>query len=446
MATGLTQNEKLILSSIDDLRKKRYKRPDKESVSLHASTKHGLGMEEALEVIDSLIDEEVIEIKKTDKGKDSFYISNSIIDTSNDISRKSKCEQEVKETVPQGVDKNPSLEDRLRNPNSPSPHIYHQKALSGNDLSHAISQMASTINNLNNLLQIERLKSDKLLTENFELKLRNKDLESEIQRMHYSPNNTTSLSESKAFEIRTDLVTHARTTSPAPINNNNIIRSQAKTLLSPKQQIQHQKANNGKNNTNKKKGAKESKQQSLKSQTSRENKSDTNRKSTSGKKVKVLLVGDSNLRNVKEEKLSNDHRDVEIRFKPGMRIEETNKKVGENNEFDVIIVHAGTNNLRDETPKDLTEKIVVTLDKVQKCNPTARIAFSSILKRSDDQSLNTKGRKVNELLEDELSIKGMDIINNNNIMYSNLWNDGLHLNDGGVRKYSANVSKFAKYC
>ena len=160
----------------------------------------------------------------------------------------------------------------------------------------------------------------------------------------------------------------------------------------------------------------------------------------------MLIVGDSNLRNVKEEKLSNDHRDVEIRFKPGMRIEETNKKVGVNNEFDVIIVHAGTNNLRDATPKDLTEKIVTTLDKVQKSNPTARIAFSSILKRSDDQSLNAKGKKVNELLEDELSIKGMDIIDNNNIMYSNLWKDGLHLNDGGVRKYSANVSKFAKYC
>ena len=172
----------------------------------------------------------------------------------------------------------------------------------------------------------------------------------------------------------------------------------------------------------------------------------TNRKSTSGKKVKVLIVGDSNLRNVKEEKLSNDHRNVEIRFKPGMRIEETNKKVGENNEFDVIIVHAGTNSLRDETPKELTEKIVATLDKVQKCNPTAPIAFSSILKRSDDQSLNTKGTKVNELLDDELSIKGKDIIDNNTIMYSNLWNDGLHLNDRGVRKYSANVSKFAKYC
>ena len=31
-------------------------------------------------------------------------------------------------------------------------------------------------------------------------------------------------------------------------------------------------------------------------------------------------------------------------------------------------------------------------------------------------------------------------------MYSNLWTDGLHLNDGGVRKYSAKMGKFIKYC
>ena len=78
----LTQNKKVILSSIDELRKKRNKRPDKESVLLHVSTKHGLSMEEALETIDSLIEEQVIQIKKTDKGKDSFYVSNAFINVS----------------------------------------------------------------------------------------------------------------------------------------------------------------------------------------------------------------------------------------------------------------------------------------------------------------------------------------------------------------------------
>ena len=227
MAMGLTQNEKLILSLIDKLRKKRNKRPDKESVSIHASTKHGLGMEEALETIDSLIDEEVIEIKKTDRGKDSFYVSNTINDTSNDINRKLECESNVKETVPEGVvtrAENPSLEVCYRNPNSPSPDDNYQKASKGDDLSHSISQIASTINNLNKLLQTERSKSDKLLTENFELKLQNKDLENEIQRILYSPKNRKSLPESKAFEIRTDLVTRARVTSPVSNNNNNNTR------------------------------------------------------------------------------------------------------------------------------------------------------------------------------------------------------------------------------
>lgn len=452
MAMGLTQNEKLILSSIDELRKKRSKRPDKESVSFHVSNKHGLGMEEALETIDSLIEDKVIEIRKTDKGKESFYVSNSINDAVHTISEKQvfeklECEA-VTERLNGSVIGNASADVRSRNLSSPSHEQNHPKALKGDELSHAICQMAATINNLNEFLQIEKSKSENLLRENFELKLRNKDLENEIQRIHYSPNNRTSSSESKAFEIRTDLVTGAKLTSSSTNSNNNNTAPQVKTLPNTKlNQQTNARPNTGKANiSKKKKTAKESQQTNHKPQTSQENKNDANRKSQTGKKVKVLIVGDSNLRNIKGEKLTNDYRDVEIRFKPGMRIEETNKKVGASTEFDVIIVHAGTNNLRDSTPKDLTETIVTTLDKVQKSNPTARVAYSSIFKRNDDQSLNAKGKKINELLGEELSIKGMDIIDNNNIMYSNLWKDGLHLNDGGVRKYSANLSKFVKYC
>ena len=169
-------------------------------------------------------------------------------------------------------------------------------------------------------------------------------------------------------------------------------------------------------------------------------------KSSTGKKLKVLVVGDSQLRHVNGEKLENDHRDVEVRFKPGMKIEEAKKKADTSDEFDVIIVHAGTNNLRDNSPSDLAEVIVNTMETVQKKNPSGRVAYSLIFKRKDDQTLNAKARKVNELLSEELSIRGMDFMNNDNIIYSNLWKDGLHLNDGGVRKFSGNLSKFIKYC
>ena len=69
-------------------------------------------------------------------------------------------------------------------------------------------------------------------------------------------------------------------------------------------------------------------------------------------KIQVLLVGDSQLRNVKGEKLSNDNRDIEIRCKPGLRIEQTSAQVGKT-DSDVIVVHVGTNNVKSYSPQKL---------------------------------------------------------------------------------------------
>ena len=162
-------------------------------------------------------------------------------------------------------------------------------------------------------------------------------------------------------------------------------------------------------------------------------------------KIQVLIVGDSQLRNVKGEKLSNDNRDVEIRCKPGLRIEQTSAQVGKT-DSDVIVVHFGTNNVKSYSPQKLANEIGNTLEKIQTDNPSAKIAFSSIFKRKDDQSLNTKIQKVNDLVAEALGLKGMDFIENKNIIYSNLATDGLHLNNGGVRRFSGNLSSFVKYC
>eukprot|EP00112_Aurelia_sp_Birch-Aquarium-sp1_P000031 Seg1000.11 transcript_id=Seg1000.11/GoldUCD/mRNA.D3Y31 product="hypothetical protein" protein_id=Seg1000.11/GoldUCD/D3Y31 len=147
------------------------------------------------------------------------------------------------------------------------------------------------------------------------------------------------------------------------------------------------------------------------------------------KKFKVLIVGDSQLRRVDESKLSNSHRDVEKRFQPGMRIGQAVDKAGKSNS-DVIIVHAATNNVASSTPEKLCEETVRTLKQIQANNPKAKVVFSSIFKRKDNMALNNKVKKVNELLENELALNGLDIIDNSNIMFSNLWDDGLHINDG----------------
>ena len=62
-----------------------------------------------------------------------------------------------------------------------------QKALKEKQIFHTSCQMASTIDTLSNSLQMERSKCGKLLFENFEIKVGDKDLEYEIQRLLSSP-------------------------------------------------------------------------------------------------------------------------------------------------------------------------------------------------------------------------------------------------------------------
>ena len=128
-----------------------------------------------------------------------------------------------------------------------------------------------------------------------------------------------------------------------------------------------------------------------------------------------------------------------------MKIEQSTKEIDKTNQ-EIIIIHAATNNVVAKTPEKLSKDVINQLKQVQKNNPETRTVFSSVFRRRDDPILNAKVTKLNKLLEDENLLNGFDIIDNSNIMFSNLWTDGLHINDGGVRKLSGNFSKFIKYC
>ena len=128
----------------------------------------------------------------------------------------------------------------------------------------------------------------------------------------------------------------------------------------------------------------------------------------------MLIVGNSQLRRVEEKKLSNDCRDVKINCKPGMKIKQAISEAGETNKG-IIIVHVATNHAKSSTPERLCKDVIDTLQQIQNSNPNSRIAFSSVIRRKDDQVINMKVRKLNGLLEEELALNGFDIIDNNNI-------------------------------
>ena len=128
-----------------------------------------------------------------------------------------------------------------------------------------------------------------------------------------------------------------------------------------------------------------------------------------------------------------------------MKIKQAVSTVGKSYK-EIIIVHAATHDVKSSSPEQLCKDVIDTLNQIQANNPNSRIALSSVIRRKDDQSINTKVRKLNGLLEEELAINGFDIIDNGNIQYSNLWKDGLRANEGGIRKLSGNLSRYIKYC
>lgn len=161
---------------------------------------------------------------------------------------------------------------------------------------------------------------------------------------------------------------------------------------------------------------------------------------------KVFIIGDSQLRKINGEILSRDHHSVNVKAMPGAKIAKM-KNANIEDDVNVVIVHAGTCNIRKQTnPENLAEEIVSTLRDVKAKLPKAQVAFSSILKRNDDLELNAKVLKTNQLLEEKLLLSGLDFINNDNIRYGNISFDGLHVNEGGVKMLASNYSKYIRYC
>ena len=146
---------------------------------------------------------------------------------------------------------------------------------------------------------------------------------------------------------------------------------------------------------------------------------------------KVFITGDSQLRKINGETLSRDRHSVAVKPMPGAKIARI-KNVKIEEDANVVIVHAGTCNIQQQTnPENLAEEITSTLRSVKVNLPKAQVAFSSILKRNDDLELNAKVLKTNKLLEEKLLLCGIDFISNDNIRYGNISFDGLHINEGG---------------
>ena len=109
-------------------------------------------------------------------------------------------------------------------------------------------------------------------------------------------------------------------------------------------------------------------------------------------------------------------------------------------------MHAGTCDIKAKTPEELRDEIITSLQAITARNHRSQNAFSNFLRRKDSELLNGKAKKVNMLLKEELDLHGFDVIDNDNVLFSNVGADGLHINPGGTRKFAGNLASHLRYC
>ena len=332
----------------------------------------------------------------------------------------------------------------------------------------ALGDLAISLQKTNDFLQMERSTSRKLMEENISLKLRLKDLEisnAQLRADVKSRRETAQLRAdaiSKSFEHATwesemtekrnlelisldESISSCHGEGNSKVGNDEAIpKRKTKTKDSLKTTGKEQDTMRGKTRETKTRKGHQGKNITKGSEKRNDSKAKQPRESE--RKLKITVIGDSQLRYLDGTRLTNNHHEVHVIADPGARIAKMKNQRKLEPDSDVIIVHAGTNNLKSATPVQLSNEIIETLDDIKSNNPGAQVVFSSIFKRSDELHLNAKVIQTNKISKDKLLLQGYVLIDNDNILFTNLAKDGLHINQEGLRKFAGNISKYIRFC
>ena len=117
----------------------------------------------------------------------------------------------------------------------------------------------------------------------------------------------------------------------------------------------------------------------------------------------ILVVGDSMLNMIQENyNVNTKTANVKVHAFSGVTIEDLHDCMLPiaRKEPDNLIIHVGTNNIRNDTPEKIVEKLMKLHDHVSSIVSTSKIALSNIIRRHDfkEKRLNDKIINTNTLL------------------------------------------------
>lgn len=156
------------------------------------------------------------------------------------------------------------------------------------------------------------------------------------------------------------------------------------------------------------------------------------------------FTGDSTLKYLRSHKMSRNSQ-VQMPTFPGCTTQDMKDHIKPllRRNPEEIIIHVGTNNLRSSNPPcECAEELIDLAESVSSESP-AMVTISSLISRSDDESLASKVPDVYKVLKQFCKQKSWGFIDHSNISATDHLNwSGLHLNKGRTSRLAQNFINY----
>ena len=196
-----------------------------------------------------------------------------------------------------------------------------------------------------------------------------------------------------------------------------------------------------------KKPAKETQNRKQKMAKDVRNKASKNNDGTD-KKMTAVIVGDSMVKYLNAKRLKRSmptgNQNIHVETYRGSTTEAMTHHIKPclAKQPDQIVLHVGTNDVRDKQPKEIVDGIMKIQDIIKKESPEAVVAVSELIHRNDKAEYSQKVKKVNILLAKACRQYSCDYIEHTNIQDKHLNPYGLHLNKFGTRVMAKNFVNY----
>lgn len=162
------------------------------------------------------------------------------------------------------------------------------------------------------------------------------------------------------------------------------------------------------------------------------------------KRKNTIILGDSIVSKIEGWKMSNKENRVSVRSFPGSTVEDMSDYIRPTikSQPDNLILHVGTNNLKNSEPLEIAEAIVKICEKIEHSSPNTKIAVSELTIRKDSKELNEGRLAVNKILHSFAKTRDWKVIVHDKVDSSCLNGRGLHLNNRGILTLAKDFKQF----